>query len=110
MSIRRNDEVQVIAGDHKGARGRVLYVDPKHRRVVVEGVNRVYKHVRRSQQQPQGGRIQKEAPIDLSNVMLICNNRTCPRSGLPVRDRHKVGADGVKLRVCAKCGGALGSL
>jgi large subunit ribosomal protein L24 len=110
MHVRRNDEVQVISGDHKGARGRVLYVDRKHGRVVVEGVNRIYKHVRRSQQHPQGGRIEKEAGIAASNVMTICNNRQCPRSGKPVRSRHKVGADGAKIRVCAKCGGPIGSL
>lgn len=69
MHIRKNDVVEVIAGDHRGARGKVLRVDPKKRQVVVEGVNLVYRHVRRTQRNPQGGRIQKEAPIHLSNVL-----------------------------------------
>lgn len=109
MHVRKSDEIQVISGDHKGARGRILHVDLKKRRVVVEGVNRVYKHVRPSQENPKGGRIQKEASIAASSVMPICNNRNCPKSGKPVRVRYKVGADGVKARVCAKCGVALGS-
>jgi large subunit ribosomal protein L24 len=67
--IRKNDVVEVIAGDHRGARGKVLRVDPVKQRVVVEGVNLVYRHVRRTQRNPQGGRIQKEAPIHLSNVL-----------------------------------------
>jgi len=69
--VRKDDRVEVIAGEHKGARGKVLRVDPVKGRVVVEGVNMVYRHVRRSRQHPQGGRIQKEAPIHLSNVMPV---------------------------------------
>ena len=67
--IRKDDMVVVIAGDHKGARGKVLRVIPEKQRVLVEGVNMVYRHVRKSQRNPQGGRIQKEAPLHLSNVM-----------------------------------------
>ena len=110
MQIRRNDEVQVISGDNAGDQGRVLYVDRKKNRVVVEGVNQVYKHVRRSQENPQGGRIQKEAALPASNVMLVCNNRNCPKSGKPVRVRHKIGDDGAKARICAKCGQPIGAL
>jgi large subunit ribosomal protein L24 len=68
--VRKDDVVEVIAGDHKGAQGKVLRVLPDKQRVVVEGVNMVYRHVRRSRKNPQGGRIQKEAPIHLSNVMV----------------------------------------
>ena len=103
MHVRQNDEVQVIAGEHKNATGRVLFVDHKKGRVVVEGVNRVHKHVRRSQENPQGGRIEKEAPIAASNVLPVCPHRNCPASGKPVRVRRKIGADGEKTRVCAKC-------
>ncbi|RME38563.1 MAG: 50S ribosomal protein L24 [Planctomycetota bacterium] len=67
--IRKNDVVEVIAGDHRGARGKVLRVDPKRNQVVVEGVNMVFRHVRPSRRNPQGGRVQKEAPIHLSNVL-----------------------------------------
>jgi large subunit ribosomal protein L24 len=69
--IRKDDVVVVISGDHKGARGKVLRVIPDKERVVVEGVNMVYRHVRKTQRTPQGGRIQKEAPLHLSKVMLI---------------------------------------
>lgn len=69
--IRKDDIVQVIAGDHKGSRGKVLRVIGDKNRVVVEGVNMVYRHMRKSRQNPTGGRVQKEAPIHLSNVMPI---------------------------------------
>ena len=67
--IRKDDVVEVISGDHKGERGKVLRVDWSRDLVVVEGVNMVYRHVRPSRQNPQGGRLQKEAPIHLSNVL-----------------------------------------
>jgi large subunit ribosomal protein L24 len=67
--IRRDQVVEVIAGAHKGARGKVLRIDYDRDRVVVEGVNMVYRHVRPTRRNPQGGRLQKEAPIHLSNVL-----------------------------------------
>lgn len=69
MNIRKNDVVQVICGDHRGANGKVLRVDRDKGVVVVEGVNLVYRHVRPTRKNPQGGRIQKEAPIAISNVL-----------------------------------------
>jgi len=69
FNIRKNDTVEVISGDHKGARGKVLRVDPKSQQVVVEGVNMVFRHVRPTRRNPQGGRLQKEAPIHISNVL-----------------------------------------
>ena len=69
VHIRKNDVVEVISGDHKGARGKVLRIDPKRREVVVEGVNMVYRHVRPTRRNPQGGRLQKEATIHISNVL-----------------------------------------
>ena len=69
--IRRGDEVIVIAGDHKDERGKVLRVDPDKGLVVVEGVNMVYRHVRPSRRNPQGGRLQKEAPMHISNVLPV---------------------------------------
>lgn len=69
LHIRKNDIVQVIAGDHRGARGKVLRVDRRRDLVVVEGVNMVFRHVRPTRRNPQGGRIQKEAPIHISNVL-----------------------------------------
>ena len=67
--VRKNDVVEVISGDHRGARGKVLRVDPDRELVVVEGVNLVFRHVRPTRRNPQGGRVQKEAPIHLSNVL-----------------------------------------
>ncbi len=69
IHIRKNDMVEVIAGDHRGARGKVLRVDLDRGKVVVEGVNMVYRHVRPTRRNPQGGRVQKEAPIHISNVL-----------------------------------------
>lgn len=69
LHIRKNDMVEVIGGDHRGARGKVLRVDRKSGRVVIEGVNLVYRHVRPTRRNPQGGRIQKEAPLRLSQVL-----------------------------------------
>ena len=104
MYLHRNDVVEVITGVDKGSRGRVLAVIPGNQRVIVEGVKRVWKHVRPSQRNPQGGRIQVEMPVEASNVMLVCPNRDCPRYDRPVRVKSKLSDDGVKIRVCAKCG------
>jgi large subunit ribosomal protein L24 len=106
--IKRDDTVVVIAGKdaHKGPRsqGKVLRVLVDSDRVVVEGINRVWKHVKPSQRYPQGGRIQKEAPIHISNVMPLD-----PTTGKPTRIRFEV-RDGVKHRVAIKSGTSLGPL
>jgi large subunit ribosomal protein L24 len=99
--IRKDDVVVVISGDHKGARGKVLRVFPKKQRVLVEGVNMVYRHVRRSRQNPQGGRIRKEAPLHISKVMPLD-----PKADRGVRVRFQVSRDSggrvlSKRRVCA---------
>ena len=102
--IRKNDEVQVIAGKDFGKRGRVVHVLPKDNRIMVEGVARAKKHTRASgkrsrsgSQLQQGGIIDTELFIDLSNVMLVC--RAC---GRPTRIGHRV-ADGVRARICRRC-------
>jgi len=105
MWIRANDTVEVIAGEDCGTRGRVLRVDRKAGRVVVEGVNRAYKHVRRSQRNPQGGRLSKEMPIALSNAMLVC--QAC---GAPTRVGIRYADDGSKERYCKKCGAGGGQI
>ena len=71
MYIRKDDVVEVISGDDKGTRGKVLKVIREKGQVVVEGVNRVYRHLKPSKRNPQGGRLSKEMPVDASNVMLI---------------------------------------
>ena len=86
--IRRDDMVQVITGDHKGETGKVMRVDHAKGVVVVEGVNMVYRHLRPSRQNPQGGRIQKESPIHISNVLPVD-----PKSKHPSRVRFEVERD-----------------
>jgi large subunit ribosomal protein L24 len=71
MYIRKEDTVEVIAGDDKGTRGKVLRVLRAKNQLVVEGVNRVYRHLKPSKRNPQGGRLSKEMPVDASNVMLV---------------------------------------
>ena len=71
MRIRKNDTVLVIAGNSRGKRGKVLKVYPERERVIVEGVNIVKRHTRPNQRNPQGGIVQREAPIHVSNVMLL---------------------------------------
>jgi large subunit ribosomal protein L24 len=105
MHIRRDDMVEVICGEDRGARARVLRVDRGKEQAIVEGVNRVYKHLRRSRKHPQGGRLEIEAPIDLSNLKLVCNK--CNKG---VRTGVRIDGDGAKHRVCRTCGGDLGEL
>jgi large subunit ribosomal protein L24 len=71
MFLRKDDMVVVIAGDDKGTRGKVLRVLRAQNKVVVEGINRVYRHLKPSRKNPQGGRLSKEMPVDASNVALI---------------------------------------
>ncbi len=105
MLIRTNDTVKVLTGDDAGARGRVLSVDRAAGKVVVEGVNRVYKHVRRSQRNPQGGRLSKEMPVFASNVLVVCGKcQAAARMGVRFLD------DGTKERYCKKCGAGNGQL
>ena len=99
MWIRRDDIVRVITGDDKGAQGKVLRVDRRAGKVVVEQVNRVYKHVRGSQKNPQGGRLSMEMPIPLSNVLLVCE-----KCGAATRIGVRFLDDGSKERFCRKCG------
>jgi len=105
MHIRKDDTVQVMTGDDRGRTGRVLEVLPTEGKVLVEGVNRVYKHLKPSRQNPQGGRLSKEMPVDASNVLLYCP--TC-RKGVRIGKRY--GDDGHKERFCRSCGAALGRL
>ena len=86
MRIKTNDTVKVITGDDRGTTGKVLRVERKAGKLVVEGVNRVYKHVRRSQKNPQGGRLSKEMPVRVSNRALgpaACRASTSSSNVLP---------------------------
>jgi large subunit ribosomal protein L24 len=101
MKIAKNDTVMVIAGDYryKGRTGKVLKVFPETNRVIVEKVRFVKRHTRAMLQQgKQGGILEKEAPINVSNVMLVC-----PKCGKPTRLGAITLADGTKERVCKRC-------
>ena len=93
LHIKKGDTVQIIAGNHKGATGRVLRVLTSKGKVIIEGHNRRYKHVRPSQRNPQGGRIMVEQPVDISNVLPLN-----PKSSKATRVRYEVGSDGTKTR------------
>lgn len=103
MLIREKDDVIVIRGVDKGKRGKVLKVDRAAGKVVVEGINKVLKHVRRSAKNPQGGRLSKEMPIDASNVQAIC-----PKTGQRTKLGVRFLADGSKERYAKKSGASLG--
>ncbi|MEO1616127.1 MAG: 50S ribosomal protein L24 [Planctomycetota bacterium] len=105
MLLKVDDEVLVISGGDKGHRGKVLVVDRKKNKVVVEGAGLVRKHVRRSQKNPQGGRLSKEMPIHASNVMVID-----PQSGQPTRVGVRYLEDGTKERFAKKSGASLGRI
>jgi large subunit ribosomal protein L24 len=96
--LKKDDKVKVIAGKDAGKIGKVLKVDRKKDRVLVENINIVKRHVRPSAQNRQGGIVESEAPIHWSNVMLMCN-----KCMAPVRIQMRVLEDGKKKRVCPKC-------
>ena len=99
MRIKKGDTLRIIAGKDKGKEGTVLRSIPETQRVVVEGANMVKKAMRPTQQNPQGGITTKEAPIHVSNVMLIC-----PACKQPTRVARGKNEAGKKVRLCKKCG------
>jgi len=105
MHVRRDDTVEVMTGEDRGVRARVLSVDPRKCQAIVESVNRVYKHLRRSRRNPQGGRLEIEAPVDLSNLRLVC-----PKCDKGVRVGVRIDEDGTRHRVCRACGTDLGEV
>ena len=97
MKLNKNDQVVVISGEDRGKTGRVLSVDPKKNRVIVEGVNFIKRHTKSRGQGDQGGILEREAPIDVSNVMLLYDNE-------PTKIGFKRLADGKKARVAKRTG------
>jgi len=102
LKIKKNDKVIVLAGKERGKIGSVLKVDSEKGRVIVEKVNMVKKHARPSAKTAKGGIIEKEAPLNVSNVMIVCNKCT-----EPTRVGTRKLEDGSKVRVCKKCGESL---
>ena len=97
--IKKNDLVMVMTGKEKGKSGRVLRVLPEKEKVLVEKINFIKRHTRPHGQQRRGGIVEREAPLHLSNVMLLCE-----KCNKPVRVRHRGVEGGKKARVCHKCG------
>ena len=103
MNVHKNDNVIVIAGNARGKSGKILKIFRENHRVIVEGVNIIKRHTRASQKNPQGGIVQKEAPINASNVMVIC-----PKCNKPSRIGHKSVSDSATsrkhtMRICRNC-------
>ncbi len=106
MKIKKGDNVQVMTGKNRGHQGRILSVDPNKRRVIIEGVNMVKRHMklraaRGGAAGQEGGIVTQEAPVAASNVQIICQSCGPTRVGYNITD------DGAKIRVCRKCGGEL---
>jgi len=98
MTIRKGDKVKVITGKDKGKESRVLRVYPEKQRLVVEHVNMIKKHQRPTNKAPQGGILEVEGTIHVSNVMLLCPSCSQPTRVARRRD------EGTRVRVCKKCG------
>jgi len=103
MHIKKDDTVVVISGDDRGKRGRVLAVFPRTGKILIEGINRVYKHMKPSRRNQQGGRLSKEMPVDISNVLLIC-----PDTNKPTRIGVRYLPDGSKERYSKRSGASMG--
>ena len=103
MKVHKDDQVIIISGNDRGKKGRVLKVFPDKNRLIVEGINFIKRHTRASQKQQQGGIVTKEAPIDVSNVMVICpkcNSNT--KIGIKkITDESK--NKSFRVRYCKKC-------
>ncbi len=96
--VKKNDQVVVLAGKDRGKRGKVLRLFPEDGKILVEGLNLVKKHLRRSQSNPQGAILSRETPVAQDKVQPVC-----PKCGRGVRVGFRSQADGSKVRVCAKC-------
>jgi large subunit ribosomal protein L24 len=103
MRIARDDTVRIIAGDEKGKTGRVLKVYLDKNRVLVEGVNFVKRHTKQRSRVQPGGIVEKEAPVHLSNVLVVC-----PRCGEGTRPKRSRLAEGRPVRVCGECNEIIG--
>lgn len=99
MKVVKNDTVLVISGNYTGKKGKVLKVFPKEQRVIVEGVNFIKKHTRPTQKNQQGGIVEREAPVHISNLMVVC-----PKCDVPSRIGRKVLENGKHIRICRSCG------
>ena len=97
MNVKNGMNVRVIRGNHKGQEGKILYVYPKKERIIIEGINLIKRHTRPSQDNPQGGIVEKEGSIHVSNVMVV-------HGGKPTRIGYKKLEDGSKTRISIRNG------
>lgn len=97
LGLRKNDTVQVISGEYKGKSGRILKVLPEKSRAIIEGVNMVKRHTKPNRKNQQGGIVEKEASIHLSNLLLLC-----PKTGKPTRIGTQILGDGKRVRFSKK--------
>ncbi len=102
LQVKKGDKVQIISGKDKGKKGKILFSLPSKQRVMVEGANIVKRHTRPTQKSPQGGIVEKESSIHISNVQLICSH--CNQ---PTRLGSKRTPEGKHVRVCKKCDGEI---
>jgi large subunit ribosomal protein L24 len=102
--VKKNDLVMVVAGRDRGKTGKVIRVIPETGRILIERINMVKRHSKPRGAASPGGIVDKEAPLDISNVMMFCE-----RCNAPVRIGDKIASDGSKSRVCRRCGEALGN-
>ena len=102
LKIKKGDRVRVLTGKDRGKDGNVTRVLPAQGKVIVDGVNVAKKHQRATKSTMQGGIIDKDMPLPVANVALLC-----PACGKPTRVGYKVEDDGTKVRVCKKCGGEM---
>jgi large subunit ribosomal protein L24 len=99
LGIKKNDTVMLISGDEKGKSGRVLSILSSKDKVLIESLNMIKRHMKPSKKYSQGGIIEKEAPVHLSKVMLVC-----PKCSKPTRIGNTMLENGKKIRSCKKCG------
>lgn len=102
VHVRKGDTVKVIRGKDAGKKGKVLEVQPRRNRVIVESINKVKRHTRPTQGAPQGGIVEREAAINASNVLMVCG-----KCNEPTRLGKRVLDTGKKVRYCKKCGEVL---
>ena len=100
MKIRKGDRVQVLTGKDRGKQGKVTFAYPARQKVIVDGLNVAKRHQKPTRAMEQGGIIDKEMPMPVSNVAIVC-----PSCSKPSRVGHRFETDGTKVRVCRKCGG-----
>ncbi len=98
MKLKKTDNVVVIKGKERGKKGKVLKIFPERHSAIIENVNMIKKHMRRTRDNPKGGIIMRESPLQLSNLMLVC-----PRCGKPTRVGYTILTDQTKKRICKKC-------